>query len=75
MSLRIKKNYGMLWYCHVCKCGKKHNIPLIILNMIFSFKHKYYYRCDNCGYVVCFRNLQNIVVDSTDKKMKELNSW
>ena len=73
MSLKTRKKYGLKWYIHKCNCGKVHNIPLIFLNIFFSFRQKYYYRCD-CGYVSCLRNVQIIVVDSTDKKMKEMNS-
>lgn len=73
MSLKIKKKYGILWYTYNCKCGKKHKIPLIYLNLIFSFKHKYYHKCSNCFNVSCLKNIQNITIDSTDKKVKELN--
>lgn len=72
MTLKIEKKHGIRYYIHDCKCGKRHKIPLIFLNIIFSFKNKYYYRCD-CHYVSCIRNIQNIVVDSTDEKMKESN--
>lgn len=75
MSLKIKKKYGILWYYHKCQCGKIHKIPLIFLNIIFSFKQKYYYRCNCCGYVSCLCNIQNIIIKFTDKKMKKLNSW
>lgn len=75
MSLKVKKKYGLLWYHYKCKCGVIHKIPLIYLNLIFSFKQKYYYRCDNCGYVSCLLNIQNIVVNSTDEKMKDMNNW
>lgn len=75
MSLKIKKKYGMLWYLHKCECGKVHKIPLIFLNIIFSFKEKYYYRCSNCNYVSCIYNIQNIIIDSTDEKMKEMNKY
>ena len=74
MSLKIKKKYLLLWYYHKCNCGKIHKIPLLYLNIIFSFKQKYYFRCNCCGYVVCLLNIQNIVTDSTDEKMKEMNS-
>lgn len=73
MSLKIYKKYGLLWYKHNCKCGKTYNIPLLFLNIIFSFKEKYYYRCSNCNYISCLRNVQNIVIDSTDKKIKGEN--
>ena len=73
MSLKITKKYGLLWFNHKCKCGNNHKIPLIYLNLIFSFKNKYYYKCNNCFYVSCIRNIQNIVIDSTDEKMKEIN--
>lgn len=75
MTLKLTKKYGILWYNHKCICGKTHSIPLIFLNIIFSFKEKYYFRCSNCNYVSCLRNIQNIIIDSTDEKMKEKNRY
>lgn len=73
MSLKIKKKYGIYWYHYKCECGKMNKIPMILLNIIFSFKQKHYHRCSNCNHVSCIRNIQNLVIDSTDEKMKEKN--
>lgn len=73
MSLKIKKKYGIRWYTYTCNCGKHHKIPLLYLNILFSFKNKYYHKCCNCFNVVCLKNIQNIILDSTDNKLKQLN--
>ena len=72
-SIRIKKRYGIYWYKHKCRCGNIHYIPLLFLNIRFSFTKKIYYTCRKCGYVSCIRSLHNIITDTADKKAKLLN--
>lgn len=72
-TLRIKKRYGIYWYKHKCRCGNIHYIPLLFLNIKFSFKKQIYYKCRKCGYILAIRNMGFIATDTTDKQIKVLN--
>lgn len=72
-SLRIKKRYGLYWYKHTCRCGNTTYIPLLFLNIRFSFTNKIYKTCRKCGYISSIRNIGNTNTDTADKTLKKLN--
>lgn len=55
---------------HHCKCGAVHYYFLPYLFVLFAFRDKVYRRCNNCGELYCFKSIFNVVVDSTDHRMK-----
>lgn len=72
-TLRIKKRHGIYWYKHTCKCGHITYIPLLFLNIRFSFTRKIYIQCRKCGYTSSIRCNLNIHTDTADTHMKEIN--
>ena len=72
-TLRIKKKHGIYFYKHTCRCGNIKYIPLLFLNIRFSFNNKIYTTCKSCGYTSCIRVVEMIHSETIDQETKKMN--
>lgn len=73
---RINYNKGFLWenYKITCNhCGSAILRPVWWLKLLFIFKRRLYFVCDECHSTSCYISFFNMIHDTTDEKEKELN--
>lgn len=71
IPFKIKK-YGIELYRIGYCCGMDYFIPTFLLRLIFVFKDKYYWHCDQCGKTHCIK-LVSHTVPYYDKDIRENN--
>ena len=75
-GMRIDKVSGRLWdyYIITCNhCGSRIRKPVWWLKLLFIFKSKLYFTCNECHSTSCYINFFRLIHDTTDKTEKEIN--
>ena len=71
IRFRIKK-YGIVW-CRIGSCcDMDYYIPKFLMVLMFAFKDKYYWKCDQCGKTHCIELMYH-TVPYYDKEIRENN--
>lgn len=77
-GMRIDKVSGRLWewYIVTCNhCGAKIKKPVWWLKLLFIFKRKLYFTCNECHSTSCYINFFRLIHDTTDEQEKLMNKY
>lgn len=66
------KKYGFLWYRIGSCCDLDYYIPKFWLILMFVFKDKYYWKCNQCGKIHCSELIYHLA-PYYDKVIRENN--